>query len=52
MFHHGNLKDYLLKVLKPFTMSDYSLTPALSYYPTKMRVKFTGSCLHQRVIHS
>ena len=25
--------------------SDNSLTPALNYYGTKRRVKFTGSCL-------
>ena len=29
------------------TTSDNSLTPALSYYGTKTRVKFTGSCLKQ-----
>ena len=28
-------------------MSDNSLTPALSCYGTKTRVKFTGSCLKQ-----
>ena len=28
-------------------MSDNSLTPALNYYGTKTRVKFTGSCLKQ-----
>ena len=32
---------------KPPTTSDYSLTPALNYYGTKRRVKFTGSCLKQ-----
>ena len=31
----------------PSTTSDNSLTPALSYYGTKTRVKFTGSCLKQ-----
>ena len=31
--------------IKPSTTSDNSLTPALSYYGTKTRVKFTGSCL-------
>ena len=46
MFHHGNLRDYLLKLLSHF-LSDNSLTPALSYYGTKTRVKFTGSCLKQ-----
>ena len=30
--------------------SDNSLTPALNYYGTKTRVKFTGSCLKQSKI--
>ena len=50
MFHHGNLKDYLVKVLKTPTTSDNSLTPELSYYGTKTRVKFTGNCLKQSKI--
>ena len=33
--------------IKPPTTSDNSLTPALNYYGTKTRVKFTGSCLKQ-----
>ena len=33
--------------IKPPTVSDNSLTPALSYYGTKTRVKFHGSCLKQ-----
>ena len=33
--------------IKPPTTSDNSFTPALSYYVTKTRVKFTGSCLKQ-----
>ena len=33
--------------VKPPTTSDNSLTPALNYYGTKTRVKFTGSCLKQ-----
>ena len=33
--------------IKPPTTSDNSLTPALNYYGTKARVKFTGSCLKQ-----
>ena len=33
--------------IKTPTTSDNSLTPALSYYGTKTRVKFTGSCLKQ-----
>ena len=32
---------------KPPTTSNNSLTPAVSYYGTKMRVKFIGSCLQQ-----
>ena len=33
--------------IKPPTTSDSSLTPALSYYGTKTRVKFVGSCLNK-----
>ena len=33
--------------IKPPTTSDNSLAPALSYYGTKTRVKFTGSCFKQ-----
>ena len=33
--------------IKPPTTSDNSLTPAFSYYGTKTRVKFTGSCSKQ-----
>ena len=33
--------------IKPPTTSHNSLTPALHYYGTKARVKFTGSCLKQ-----
>ena len=36
--------------IKTPTTSDNSLTPALSYYGTKTRVKFTGSCLKQSKI--
>ena len=36
--------------IKPPTTFDNSLTPALSYYGTKTRVKFTGSCLKQSKI--
>ena len=35
------------ETIKPPSMSDNSLTPALSCYGTKTRVKFTGSCLKQ-----
>ena len=33
------------------TTSDNSLTPTVSYYGTKTRVKFTGSCLKQPYTH-
>ena len=33
--------------IKPPTTSDNSLTPALNYYGTKTRVRFTESCLKQ-----
>ena len=33
------------KTIKPPSTSDNSLTRAVSYYDTKTRVKFTGSCL-------
>ena len=36
---------------KPPTTSDNSLNPALNYYGTKTRVKFTGSCLKQSKFH-
>ena len=36
--------------IKPPTRSDNRLTPALSYYGTKIRVKFTGSCLKKSKI--
>ena len=33
--------------IKAISTSDNSLNPALSYYDTKIRVKFTGGCLKQ-----
>ena len=38
-------KGLSVESIKPPTTSDNSLTPALSYYGTKTRIKFTGSCL-------
>ena len=35
------------KNITPAAASDNSLAPALRYYRTKTRVKFTGSCLRQ-----
>ena len=43
-------KGLSVEIIKPTTTSDNSLTPALSYYGTKTRVKFTGSCLKQSKI--
>ena len=36
--------------IKPRTISDHSLNPAINYYGTKTRVKFTGSSLKQSKI--
>ena len=36
--------------IKPPKTSDNSLTPALSYYCTKKRLKFSGNCLKQRKV--
>ena len=38
-------KGLSAETIKPPATSDNSLTPAVSYYGTKTRVKFTGSCL-------
>ena len=43
-------KGLSAETIKPPSMSDNSLTPALSYYGTKTRVKFAGSCLKQSTI--
>ena len=40
-------KELSPETIKPPTTSDNSLTPSVSYYGTKTRVKFTGSCLKQ-----
>ena len=40
-------KGLSAKTIKPPSSSDNSLIPAVSYYGTKTRVKFTGSCLKQ-----
>ena len=51
----SSLKLYLIielsaETIKPPTAFDNSLTPAVSYYGTKTRVKFVGSCLKQSKI--
>ena len=38
------------EIIKTPTTSDNSLTPQLSYYGTKTKVKFTGSCFKQSKI--
>ena len=43
-------KEVSSESIKPPTTSDNSLPPALSYYGTKTRVKFTGRCLKQSKI--
>ena len=43
-------KGLSAETFKPPTTSDNSLTPSLSYYDAKIRVKFTGSCLKQLTI--
>ena len=52
----GNVIDYVLswqskglssESIKVISTSNNSLTPSLNYYDTKIRVKFTGSCLKQ-----
>ena len=40
-------KGLSAETIKPPKTSDNSLTPAVSYYGTKTKVKFTGSCLKQ-----
>ena len=43
----ANTKGISGESITPPTTSDNSLAPALSYYGTKTRLKFNGSCLKQ-----
>ena len=43
-------KGLSAETINPPATSYNSLTPALSYYGTKTRAKFTGSCLKQSAI--
>ena len=43
-------KGLSAETIEPPTTSDKRLTPAVSYYGTKMRVKFAGSCLKQSTV--
>ena len=40
-------KGFYSESIEPPSTSDNSLTPKLSYYDNKIRVKFTGNCLKQ-----
>ena len=40
-------KGLSTETIKPPTTSDNSLTPAVSYYGARTRLKFTGGCLKQ-----
>ena len=52
MFQNRNLLSN--KSIRAISTSDNSLNPTLSYYDTKIRVKFTGGCLkkNKNFIHS
>ena len=43
-------KGLSVETIKPPSTSDNSVTPVLSYYGTKTRVTFTGSCSKQSII--
>ena len=43
-------KGLSAETIKPPTTSDNSLAPSVSYYGSKTRVKFIGSCLKQSKI--
>ena len=45
-------KGLYAESIKPPAAFDNSFTPALNYYDTKERVKFTGSCLKQPEFHT
>ena len=45
-------KGLSAETIKPRSTSDNNLNPAKSYYATKTRVKFTGSCLQPKVSYT
>ena len=47
IFYRGKAKELSDETIKPPATSGNSLTPALSYFGTKTRVNFRGSCLKQ-----
>ena len=48
IFYRGKAKELSDETIKPPATSGNSLTPALSYFGTKTRVNFRGSCLKAR----
>ena len=46
-FSEWKSKGLSNEIFKVISTSDNSLNPTLSYYGTKIRVKFTGDCLKQ-----
>ena len=40
-------KGFFDEVIKSIATSNYKITPQLSYYGTKTKVKFNGSCLKE-----
>ena len=47
LFHHGNLKNYLTKILHLMPPLTIGLTPLIDYSGSKVRVKFNKGCLKQ-----
>ena len=47
IFYHGNLKDYLPKLLNHLLRLIIVLHQYYFYYAAKIRVKFAGICLKQ-----
>ena len=46
-------KELSNESIRAISTSDNSLNPTLSYYDTKIRVKFTGVCLKQpNILHT
>ena len=45
--YYWKSKGLPAKRINPITASSYKVTPQLSYYGSKTRVKFNGSCLKQ-----
>ena len=45
VFYRGDLKEYLMKILNHLQHLIMVLIQKISYYGTKIKVQFTGSCL-------